>query len=148
MRHRFLTLVSLAAAAALADAAPPDRGALALHPLSDARFEFGGVVGERVQANIDAWLLPAPAANPGMLEMFRVRDRQPAPKLVDWAGEFAGKYLISAVQALRMTERPELRAQVVKFVADLLATQAEDGYLGPFRKAERLRGHWDLWGHF
>ena len=120
-----------------------------LQPLApDARFKFGGVIGERVEANIDNWLLRAPLANPGMLEMFRVRDRQPAPSLVPWAGEFAGKYLISCVQALRMSERADLRAHVEKFVADLIATQAEDGYLGPFPKHRRLMGEWDLWGHY
>ena len=33
-------------------------------------------------------------------------------------------------------------------VAGLIATQAEDGYLGPFPKATRLKGNWDLWGHY
>ncbi|HVY72174.1 MAG TPA: hypothetical protein VHH73_19735, partial [Verrucomicrobiae bacterium] len=42
-----------------------------------ARFQFSGPVGDRVQANEQNWLLRAPQANPGMLEMFRVRDRQP-----------------------------------------------------------------------
>ena len=129
-------------------AAVPERGALALQSMPDARFAFDGVIGDRVRANIDGWLIPAPAANPGILEMFRLRDRQPAPKLVDWAGEFAGKYLISAVQSLRLSDRVELRARVQSFVTALLGTQAEDGYLGPFPRAERLRGHWDLWGHY
>lgn len=126
----------------------PERGALTLRSMPEARFAFDGVIGQRVSANIDGWLLPAPAANPGMIEMFRMRDRQPSPKLVDWAGEFAGKYLISAVQTLRLSDRAELRAQVQSFVAELVGTQAEDGYLGPFPRAERLRGHWDLWGHY
>ena len=36
-------------------------------------------------------------------------------------------------------------ADVVRRLCDL---QAEDGYLGPWPKAERLRGQWDLWGHY
>jgi hypothetical protein len=83
-----------------------------------------------------------------MLEMFRVRDRQPVPGLVPWAGEFAGKYLISAVQACRMSDDPRLRPFVAAFVAELIATQADDGYIGPFRHEERLLGNWDLWGHY
>ncbi len=67
-----------------------------------AQFKFAGPVAERVEANIENWLLRAPQSNPGMIEMFRVRDRKPEPQLVPWAGEFVGKYLISAVQALRM----------------------------------------------
>ena len=33
-------------------------------------------------------------------------------------------------------------------MAAFIATQAEDGYLGPFPKAERLLKNWDLWGHY
>jgi hypothetical protein len=101
---RIRLLFSIALATPLFAAPQPDK----LQPLaSDARFKFGGVIGERVEANIDNWLLRAPVANPGMLEMFRARDRQPAPSLVPWAGEFAGKYLISCVQALRMSDRED-----------------------------------------
>ena len=125
-----------------------DRGAVALESLPAARWHFGGAIGERIDANERQWLLTAPASNPGMLEMFRVRDREPRPNLVEWAGEFAGKYLISAVQAMRLTDRPELRESVTAFTRDLIATQADDGYLGPFPKSERLLGHWDLWGHY
>jgi DUF1680 family protein len=121
---------------------------LPLEPDPTARWRFDGELGPRIRANVEQWLLPAPEANPGMLEMFRVRDRRPPPKIVPWAGEFAGKYLISAVQALRMSDSPALRKRIAAFVAELVATQAEDGYLGPFPKAERLRGHWDLWGHY
>ena len=73
---------------------------------------------------------------------------EPTPNLVPWAGEFVGKYLISAIQALRMTERPELRALVTQTIAELISTQADDGYLGPFPREMRLRGNWDLWGHY
>jgi DUF1680 family protein len=123
-------------------------GTLALEPCREASFTFGGEMGRRIERNIEAWLLAAPAANPGMLGMFRLRDRKPKPELVDWAGEFAGKYLISAVTALRVGARPGLREHVARFVDDLLATQADDGYLGPFPREERLLGHWDLWGHY
>ncbi len=121
---------------------------LAFDSLPLARFEFSGPVGERIHANLDNWLLHAPQANPGMLEMFRVRDRKPEPQLVPWAGEFVGKYLISSVQALRMSDDPRLRAQAAKVVAELIATQADDGYLGPFPKNVRLLKNWDLWGHY
>ena len=60
---------------------------------------------DRLAANLEQWLLVAPQANPGMLEMFRDRDRTPRRDLVPWAGEFAGKYLTSAVLAYRLTAR-------------------------------------------
>jgi len=113
-----------------------------------AKFEFQGPVGDRIKANVDNWLVRAPEANPGMLEMFRIRDREPVPQLTPWAGEFVGKYLISAVQALRMSDDPRLRRQVADVVKEFIATQAEDGYLGPFPKKERLLRNWDLWGHY
>jgi uncharacterized protein len=117
-------------------------------PETAALFRFEGFTGERVRRNVENWLLPAPGANPGLLEMFQLRDRTPAPKLVPWAGEFAGKYLISLIQALRMTSNPELESLAAEIVAKLIASQDRDGYLGPFRHEERLRGHWDLWGHY
>lgn len=123
-------------------------GSLTLESLPNARFHFQGIVGDRVNRNVDEWLLRAPSSNPGMLEMFRARDRIPAPQLVPWAGEFVGKYLISAVQALRMSDDPKLREEVERVVRELIATQAKDGYLGPFPKKDRLRGNWDLWGHY
>jgi hypothetical protein len=114
----------------------------------DAHFAFDGVMGERIQANIDNWLLQAPIANPGMLEMFHLRDRQPKPDLVPWAGEFVGKYLISAIQTRRMTDNDKLDHMIRRVIKQLIDSQADDGYLGPFTKNERLLGHWDLWGHY
>lgn len=113
-----------------------------------ARFRLEGPLAERLEANLEHWLLPAPAANPGLLAMFQLRDQQPPPRLVPWAGEFAGKYLTAAVQALRLTRREDVREVVREVVEGLVAGQAEDGYLGPFPLAERLLGHWDLWGHY
>ncbi|OQC04759.1 MAG: Non-reducing end beta-L-arabinofuranosidase [Candidatus Hydrogenedentes bacterium ADurb.Bin101] len=133
---------------AVAQGPPSENGALRFSPIASGRYAFQDTVGERIQNNIDQWLLPAPDANPGMLEMFRVRDRLPKPALVPWAGEFVGKYLISAIQALRMTDDPRLESKVAQVVAELIRTQAEDGYLGPFTKEERLLGNWDLWGHY
>lgn len=113
-----------------------------------ARMQFGGEIGERIDANLRGWLLPCPAANPGMLEMFAVRDRQPAPKLVPWAGEFVGKYLLSAIGALSMVDDAALEKQVASVIEQLYAAQADDGYLGPFPRDQRLLANWDLWGHY
>jgi DUF1680 family protein len=113
-----------------------------------AYFAFGGPMGERVKANLENWLLRAPVANPGVIEMFRLRDRKPEPDLVPWAGEFVGKYLISAIQARRMISSDDLDVLIRRIIADLITCQADDGYLGPFAKEERLLGHWDLWGHY
>ena len=146
--HRLSLLVMTLGSAAICSDFASDRGPLKLEEIRGAHFTFSGPIGDRVTRNVDEWLLRAPSANPGMLEMFRVRDRSPAPQLVPWAGEFVGKYLLSAIQSLRMSDDPRLRAEVERVVKELIATQADDGYLGPFPKKDRLRGNWDLWGHY
>jgi len=115
-----------------------------------AEFHFHGVMGERLAANVRNWILCAPASNPAMLQILRDNERTPRRDLVPWAGEFAGKYLISAVQALRLTQDPKLKTHLQQFVADLIATQDEDGYFGPFPKDVRMtgKGLWDLWGQY
>lgn len=112
------------------------------------RFEFSGVVGERIAANSSGWLTRAPAADPGLLAMFALRDRQPTPNLMPWAGEFVGKYLISAIQAIRFDGDAKLFATTKSVIQEVIASQAEDGYLGPFPREERLLKYWDLWGHY
>ena len=121
---------------------------LKLDRLHGATFRFGGVLGERARVNVESWLLVAPKNNPGLLDMFARRDSGQKPDLVPWAGEFVGKYLISGVQAMRMSDDPRLRDTLASVVARLIELQAEDGYLGPWPKDERLLGHWDLWGHY
>jgi DUF1680 family protein len=125
-----------------------EKAELSFKSMPEARYHFDGLIGERIKANVENWLLPAPAANPGMIQMFHARDRQPPPNLVPWAGEFVGKYLTSAIQALRMTNHPQLRAVIAQVVKELAASQAEDGYLGPFPRETRLKSNWDLWGHY
>lgn len=123
--------------------------AMKMDGFASAQFQFIGPMGDRIQANLEHWLLRAPGANPSLLEMFYRRDRHlPYPTPVPWAGEFAGKYLISAAQALRMTDDARLRTLLDSFIAGLIAAQDADGYLGPWPKHERLLTHWDLWGHY
>jgi DUF1680 family protein len=140
------------AARGVADPAAPDRlkATPALEVPRLDSMHHRGPLGDRAAANVRHWLLVAPSANPAMLQMFRDRGRTPPRDLVPWAGEFAGKYLVSAVQAMRLGAEPALREYLKTFVADLTATQAPDGYLGPFPPAEGMigKGRWDLWGQY
>jgi DUF1680 family protein len=124
-----------------------------------AKFRFGGHVQAYLSGVTDQWLKVAPSGNPAMLEMFHDRDRRPLREMVPWAGEFAGKYLTSAVQVWRATGDESLKRFIAEFVARLVALQAEDGYLGPWPKESRLTGRapnigekggetWDAWGHY
>ena len=122
-------------------------------------MRIGGFMGDYLSGITEQWLLVAPKANPGMLEMFRDRDASPLRELVPWAGEFAGKYLTGAIQVLRVTNDPVLRVWLKEFVSTLISFQAADGYLGPWPKNCRLtnvaryinakdRLTWDTWGHY
>ena len=114
----------------------------ALEAPAGLQISINGWAGERIRANELNWLIPAPATNPGMVGMFTHRLEWPLPdNPVAWAGEFAGKYLISAIQSLSLTANPELELVVRRFVAQLIATQGTDGSLG-------LPLDWDLWGQY
>ncbi len=112
------------------------------------RMSLGGPMAARLDGVIHNWLIPAPDANPGMLEMMLLRDRNPPyENPVPWAGEFVGKYLTSCVLACRLSDDEGLRNVTERVMRELIQTQAEDGYLGPFPD-KHLLGRWDLWGHY
>jgi hypothetical protein len=117
----------------------------ALDPPTDLQLSLHGWIGDRVRANEANWLIPAPATNPGMLEMFVHRNDAHIQGLtegaVPWAGEFAGKYLLSGVQSLRLTGSVALADVLRDFVLKLISTQGSDGSLG-------MPLHWDLWGQY
>lgn len=112
------------------------------------QLHLEGEAGRRMEAVIKNWILSVPDADPAILEMFRLRDRiPPYENPVPWAGEFIGKYLQSGFQSMRFTKDEGLRKLLGEVITELISTQAEDGYLGPFPRKERLMGQWDLWGH-
>ena len=122
-------------------------------------MRLDGPIGSYLEAITDHWLKTAPVSNPAMLEMLRDRDRRPLRDMVPWAGEFAGKYLTSAVQVWRARPDESLRRTIKEFVDQLAKCQDTDGYLGPWPKDSRLTGHapnagkkggatWDAWGHY
>jgi DUF1680 family protein len=121
-------------------------------------YRIDGILGGYLRNVSEQWLKTAPLANPAILEMFRDRDRRPRRDMVPWAGEFAGKYLTSAVQVLRLTGDPELRGVIEAFVRELVTLQADNGYLGPWpaecgltNRSPTPRGGsstWDSWGHY
>jgi hypothetical protein len=136
------------------------RFALAIRPqcsrIAGTQFQFDGFLKTYLGGVTEQWLKVAPLSNPAMLEIFRDRDRLPRRDLVPWAGEFAGKYLTSAVQVLRIYPDAALKKFLATFVTRLIACQDEDGYLGPWPRPNRLTGNapnaggatWDAWGHY
>jgi len=130
-----------------------------VNPISSAEIELGGPVAKLLTALTDQWLLVAPMANPAMLEMFADRDHPPYRNLLPWSGEFAGKYLTSAIKVLRLTRDERLESLLGDFVNRLAQLQDVDGYLGPWPNDSRLTNFsphhgtrgiqtWDTWGHY
>ena len=127
-------------------------------PVDNVSYEFSGFTQRYVQGLINQWLLVAPFANPAMLEMFRTRNARPLRKMVAWSGEFAGKYLTSAVQIYRLCRDERLFSLLNDFITQLIHFQEGDGYLGPWESARKLSGRapneagsgltWDAWGHY
>ena len=62
-----------------------------------------------------------------------------------WQTEFWGKWFTSAVLAYRYRPEPGLKTKLDRAVADLLATQTPDGYIGNYSDEKRLE-MWDIWG--
>ncbi|MHB8520892.1 MAG: beta-L-arabinofuranosidase domain-containing protein [Limisphaerales bacterium] len=168
-RREFLKEVSLIGAAAWAapalieqrlnGATERDARAPSCDRIPGTRFHLEGPLRNYFTGVSEQWLKVAPLSNPAMLDMFRDRDRRPLREQVPWAGEFAGKYLTSAVQVWRVTGDPALKRFLSEFVARLVVLQADDGYLGPWPRENRLTGHapnlgatggdtWDAWGHY
>lgn len=114
----------------IATATPPTFEATA----GDTRFSLGGVVGHWLQTVVDNWLLVFPRANPAIIQMFRDRDCQPPRKLVEFSGEFAGKYLVGALQIWQQTREERLWVLIDEMVHDIIDTQAPDGYLAACRR--------------
>jgi len=114
-----------------------------------AIFNLDGFIRERMDANLQNWLLTAPDANPAMLQMFRDQERQPHRDLLPWSGEFVGKYLISAIQGWRISGDIKLKKLIDDIIKELIDSQLPDGYLGPFTTDLRLTSdRWDAWGHY
>ena len=62
-----------------------------------------------------------------------------------WQSEFWGKWFTSALLAYRYKPAPALKNILDKSVADLMATQSPDGYIGNYAPDKHLQ-QWDIWG--
>ncbi|MBE0699687.1 MAG: glycoside hydrolase family 127 protein, partial [Anaerolineaceae bacterium] len=62
----------------------------------------------------------------------------------DWHGEFMGTWVDAAVLTAWNAADAPLRQKVDAMVADWLATQSPDGYLGTYDEADRWKS-WDVW---
>jgi len=63
-----------------------------------------------------------------------------------WQSEFWGKYMHSAVPFAEYSGDAALKARIAASVADVVAAQEPDGYIGNYRPGSRHAGGWDVWG--
>lgn len=125
---------------------------MALDPAGYIVASFGGAIGDRLLANRRNWLRVAPVANPAMVTMFDHTRTNPRPGggYLSWSGEFAGKWLLSAIEDLRLSHDFELHRTVEGVANRLVQLQAANGgYLGTFSGTDRIFGqNWDAWNHY
>ncbi len=129
-----------------------DKKPLIYETMPNLALRLQGPMGQRIDNNAANWVVRLPKANPKMVTVTDIREREPKtslfPPYVPWQCEYIGKYLTNAVLALRFSDDPELHNTVRVVMEELIARQDEDGYLGPYPKQERLLVCWDLWGHY
>jgi DUF1680 family protein len=106
---------------------------------------FGGAMGDRILANHQHWLLLAPAQNPDMIALLAPNSGIP---LLDWSGEFVGKYLIAAAQGYLLNRDDALLQCGNAVVAQMVSRQESDGYIGAFYGNARMNGNWDAWNQY
>ena len=107
---------------------------------SDYTVSVNDPVG-RLAANItERWLLGLRETNPAIIDIFRERDKKPYRDLLPWSGEFAGKYITGAYYIYKLTHDRRIHDEIRGFIRELIPTQAEDGYLGCYRRECRLTG--------
>lgn len=120
--------------------------------------KYSGMTGTLAKNIIDNWLLRLKESNPAILSMFAERDKLPYRDLLQWSGEFAGKYLTGAYYIYRITFDERLKHECIEFCDEFIGYQDQDGYLGCYSKECHLTGAfsqdpnalgtWDAWAHY
>lgn len=105
--------------------------------------QIGGLLGERMRANVAGRLLQVPEET--YLKGFIGRETG-ADKDGAWLGEHIGKYLEAACNALRYQHDDALETLVTRMARTLISTQGPDGYLGTYPRDKRWTS-WDPWVH-
>ncbi|HXE80326.1 MAG TPA: beta-L-arabinofuranosidase domain-containing protein [Vicinamibacterales bacterium] len=132
----------------------PDAVGLQFVPVPLAEQTIGGLLGERLEVNVQRRLIEEVDPEP-MLKGYR----QP-PGQQTWIGEHIGKFIDAASTSWAYTGNETLKRKLDQAVRDLLATQKADGYLGTYPEADRFIDYgdtpwepneklpiWDVWVH-
>jgi DUF1680 family protein len=99
--------------------------------LAPSQIHLGGWLGARIDANEKNRLLKVDVEP--LLAGYRHR-----PGSHPWIGEHIGKWLHAATLAWAYTADPALKAKLDQVVAELIACQEPDGYLGTYVPEKRF----------
>lgn len=104
-------------------------------------IKLGGHVGEALDRHIANGMAKKDAD-----AYAAVFSRGKLGKLGPWAGEYWGKWLLSAAPALTYSGNAELKAKIDRTVNYVFANQYADGYIGDIPENRRfIRTDWDIW---
>lgn len=117
----------------------PDKIADRYTPPIQGQQKIEGVIGDRLRINIESRLMNTDL-DP-MLEAYRKR-----PGRQNWIGTHLAKYIDAMTDAWVYTGDRRLKPLLDDAIAELLATQLQDGYLGTYAGAKRWQD-WDVWTH-
>lgn len=100
--------------------------------------QLNGHLGEKIDLCINNRVKAQDADH--LVEPFKLQNKKN-----QFHSEFWGKWITSAIGAYSYNKDPELLDIIKKTVADLIATQTPEGYIGSFAKEYHLQA-WDIWG--
>lgn len=104
-------------------------------------IKIGGRVGEMFDRHIVNGMVKKDAD-----AYASVFSRERIGKLGPWAGEYWGKWMISAVPAQAYSGNAALKEKIDRTVNYVLANQYDDGYIGDVPEKKRFsQDDWDIW---
>lgn len=109
-----------------------------LIPFKASDIKISGYPGQKIDLCISERIKKQDIEH--LIEPFRLKNETWA-----WQSEFWGKWMLSAVEAWKYNQDPELMAIMKTAVSGLLETQLENGYIGNYAPENQLTA-WDIWG--
>ena len=120
----------------------PSPGQVILSGRLASRYQGNQKYLARVYETRQAWMLE-PFQNRG--REWVLEPRRSGQQELNWAGEYAGKWLDAATRVAAGSQDKQLKQQAGAFAVSLIAAQDADGYLGIEMPEKRGRSDWDLW---
>jgi len=118
--------------------AQKEHATLKLNALKSSDIHLSGYPGQKIDLCIDERIKKQDYNY--LIEPFRHKEETNL-----WQSEFWGKWMLSAVEAWKYTQDPELMSMMKNAVSGLLTTQLENGYIGNYATESQLTA-WDIWG--